>query len=79
MFEEIKTHVLDWNDETAIREYLTKIVDKKAFDNTGLIYGLGHAVYTKSDPRQVILKDYAKQRNAFFAFGCKTGHKSGYN
>ena len=61
MFEEIKTHVLDWNDETAIREYLTKIVDKKAFDNTGLIYGLGHAVYTKSDPRQVILKDYARQ------------------
>lgn len=61
MFEEIKTHVLDWNDETAIREYLTKIVDKKAFDNTGLIYGLGHAVYTKSDPRQVILKEYARQ------------------
>ncbi len=61
MFEEIKTHVLDWNDEAAIREYLTKIVDKKAFDNTGLIYGLGHAVYTKSDPRQVILKEYAKQ------------------
>ena len=61
MFEEIKTHVLDWNDETAIREYLTKIVDKQAFDKTGLIYGLGHAVYTKSDPRQVILKDYAKQ------------------
>ncbi len=61
MFEDIKTHVLNWNDETAIREYLTKIVDKQAFDNTGLIYGLGHAVYTKSDPRQVILKDYAKQ------------------
>ena len=61
MFEEIKTHVLDWNDEAAIREYLTKIVDKQAFDKTGLIYGLGHAVYTKSDPRQVILKDYAKQ------------------
>ena len=60
MFEEIKTHVLDWNDETAIREYLTKIVDKQAFDKTGLIYGLGHAVYTKSDPRQVILKEYAQ-------------------
>ncbi len=61
MFEDIKTHVLDWNDENAIREYLTKIVDKQAFDNTGLIYGLGHAVYTKSDPRQVILKEYAQQ------------------
>ena len=61
MFEEIKTHVLDWNDEDAIRAYLRKIVDKEAFDKTGLIYGLGHAVYTKSDPRQVILKDYAKQ------------------
>lgn len=61
MFEDIKTHILDWNDETAIREYLHKIVDKQAFDRTGLIYGLGHAVYTKSDPRQVILKDFAKQ------------------
>lgn len=61
MFEDIKTHVLDWNDESVIREYLRKIVDKQAFDNTGLIYGLGHAVYTKSDPRQVILKEYAKQ------------------
>lgn len=60
MFEEIKTHVLDWKDEAAIREYLGKIVDKQAFDKTGLIYGLGHAVYTKSDPRQIILKHYAR-------------------
>ena len=60
MFEDIKTHVLDWKDETAIREYLDKIVDKQAFDKTGLIYGLGHAVYTISDPRQGILKHYAR-------------------
>lgn len=60
MFEDIKTHVLDWKDETAIRAYLDKIVDKQAFDKTGLIYGLGHAVYTISDPRQGILKHYAR-------------------
>lgn len=60
MFEDIKTHVLDWKDENAIREYLNKIVDKQAFDNTGLIYGLGHAVYTLSDPREKILKHYAR-------------------
>ncbi len=60
MFEDIKTHVLDWNDEVAIREYLDKIIDKQAFDKTGLVYGMGHAVYTKSDPRQIILKHYAQ-------------------
>jgi len=60
MFEDIKTHVLDWKDETAIRAYLDKIVDKQAFDKTGLIYGLGHAVYTISDPRQGILKHSAR-------------------
>jgi len=61
MLEDIKTHVLDWNSETAIREYVEKIVDKKAFDCTGLVYGIGHAVYTRSDPRELILKDYAKR------------------
>lgn len=61
MFEDIKTHVSDWTDEKAIRDYLIKITDKETFDKTGLIYGVGHAVYTESDPREVILKEYAKK------------------
>lgn len=48
-----------WTDEGAIADYLTKIMRKEAYDRTGLIYGMGHAVYTKSDPRAQILKDYA--------------------
>ncbi len=61
MLEDIKTHITDWNNENAIRDYIGKIVDKEAFDRTGLVYGVGHAVYTRSDPREVILKDYAKK------------------
>ena len=59
MFADLKENVLDWKDEGAIRDYLTKVVRKEAFDKTGLVYGIGHAVYTISDPRQVILRDYA--------------------
>ena len=60
MFEDLKTNIKDWEDEKEIEEYLLKILDKKAFDHTGLIYGMGHAVYTLSDPRAVILKEYAR-------------------
>ncbi len=56
MFEDMKKHVNDWNDDEAISNYLEKILDKQAFDGKGLIYGMGHAVYTISDPRQKILK-----------------------
>ena len=56
MFEDIKKSVSDWSDEEAIRDYLTDILDKKAFDQSGLIYGMGHAVYSLSDPRADILK-----------------------
>ena len=59
MFADLKENVLDWKDEGAIRDYLTKVVRKEAFDKTGLVYGIGNAVYTISDPRQVILRDYA--------------------
>lgn len=59
MFKDLKEHVTDWNDEGQIRDYITKVVKKQAFDRTGLVYGIGHAVYTISDPRQVILRDYA--------------------
>ena len=61
MFADIKEHVKDWEDEEAIRNHLIKIMNREAFDNSGLIYGMGHAIYTLSDPRAVILKGYAKR------------------
>ena len=61
MFEDLKKHVRDWNDDEAITNYLEKLLDKQAFDCKGLIYGMGHAVYTISDPRQVILKGSVKK------------------
>ena len=61
MFEDIKENVHNWDNEDEIRAYLNKILDREAFDHAGLIYGMGHAVYTLSDPRCVILKEYAKK------------------
>lgn len=61
MFEDLKANIQNWEDEEEIRTYLLKILDKQAFDHTGLIYGMGHAVYTLSDPRCVILKRYARK------------------
>ena len=60
MFADIKAHITDWKDEEQVADYLQKILDKKAFDRSGLIYGMGHAVYTLSDPREVILKKFAR-------------------
>jgi citrate synthase len=60
MFADIKAHIQDWTNEEEVSEYLIKILNKQAFDGSGLIYGMGHAVYTLSDPREVILKQYAK-------------------
>ncbi len=57
MFEDIKAHVRNWKDKDELRAYLTKILDKEAFDNTGLIYGLGHAIYQISDPRAEIFRN----------------------
>lgn len=59
MFEDMKSVLTDWEDEDQIRAYLEALLDKKAFDRKGLIYGMGHAVYTLSDPREVVLKDFA--------------------
>lgn len=59
MFEDIEEHVHNWDNEDEIRSYLTRMLDKEVFDHSGLIYGMGHAVYTLSDARAVILKDYA--------------------
>ncbi len=59
MQELIKANVTNWNDDTELSEFLKKILRKETGDKSGLIYGMGHAVYTLSDPRAVILKKYA--------------------
>ena len=59
--DEIKANVKEWRDEKRVVAYLEKIADKKAGDGTGLIYGLGHAVYTISDPRAQLLKKKARE------------------
>ena len=59
MMDDIKNHVRDWSNEDEVRRYLQKIVNKDAFNHTGLIYGLGHAVYTINDPRASLLRDKA--------------------
>jgi citrate synthase len=59
MFDDLKSSVEDLKNEEQVSAYLQKILDKEAYDKTGLIYGVGHAVYSKSDPR-AILKDYVK-------------------
>lgn len=59
MFEDMKASIADYSDES-VREYLTKLLDKQAFDKSGLIYGMGHAVYSLSDPRADILHSFVK-------------------
>ncbi len=61
MFEEMKTEVKDWTDEDEVRRYLRRLLHKEAFDHAGLIYGVGHAIYSKSDPRAVILKSFVEK------------------
>ncbi len=61
MFEDMKQEVPDWEDEELVTDYLTKLLNKDAFDHTGLIYGVGHAVYSKSDPRAVIFKSFVEK------------------
>lgn len=59
MQAEIKENVKNWKDDDEVAAYIAKIVNKEAYDKTGLIYGMGHAVYTLSDPRAIICKDFA--------------------
>ncbi|HZK20563.1 MAG TPA: citrate/2-methylcitrate synthase [Treponemataceae bacterium] len=59
--DEIKAHVKDWSNESAVKNYLRKILKKEAGDGTGLVYGQGHAIYTISDPRAVLLRDKAQE------------------
>lgn len=61
MMDEIKREVKHWDNDWEVRDYLVKILNREAYDRTGLIYGLGHAVYTLSDPRCVLLKKKASQ------------------
>ena len=61
MIDNIKENIKDTEDKEEIKAYLEKILDKKAFDGEGLIYGLGHAVYTLSDPRAILLKEKARE------------------
>ena len=61
MFADIKAHVKNWTDEAEVEAYLCRILNKEAFVHSGLIYGMGHAVYTLSDPREVILKKFARK------------------
>lgn len=61
MFEDMKRHLTDWTDKEAVEAYLEDLLDKKAFDRKGLIYGMGHAIYSVSDPRAEIFKQFVKQ------------------
>lgn len=61
MFEDLMDKVSDWSSDGEISDYLSDILDKKAFDNAGLIYGMGHAVYSISDPRAKIFKSFVEK------------------
>lgn len=61
MFDDIKEHIHDWKDEEEIRDYLNKILNKEAFDGAGLVYGMGHAIYSISDPRAKALEGFVQK------------------
>lgn len=61
MMEDIRSHVHDYNDKEEIRSYLSEILNKEAFDKKGLIYGMGHAIYSMSDPRERVFKQYVEK------------------
>lgn len=61
MFEDMERTIHDWTDETEVAEYLRQLLRHNAFDKQGLIYGMGHAIYSYSDPREEVLRTYVKQ------------------
>lgn len=61
MFEDIKENISDWSDDDEIADYLLKLLNKEAFDKSGLIYGMGHAVYSVSDPRAEMFRGFVEQ------------------
>ena len=60
MFDDMKQNVSDWTDEEEVKNYLRKLLHKEAFDHAGLIYGMGHAVYSQSDPRAKVFKGFVE-------------------
>ena len=60
MFTDLKANVKDWESDEEITEYLQKVLNKEAFDHAGLIYGMGHAVYSLSDPRERVFRSYVE-------------------
>lgn len=64
MFDDMKQNVSDWTDEEEVRGYLRKLLHKEAFDKAGLIYGMGHAVYSTSDPRAKVFKSFVEKLSA---------------
>lgn len=74
MVEHLKKNICNWEDELEIKRYLTRLLRKEVYDRAGLIYGIGHAVYTLSDPRALLLKEMARElahekgRDREFAF-----------
>ena len=60
MFNDMKKNIKNWNDEDEVRRYLKALLHKEAFDKSGLIYGMGHAIYSLSDPRAKIFKQFVK-------------------
>ena len=64
MFEDMKANISDWSDEDEIARYLTALLHKEAFDHAGLIYGMGHAVYSLSDPRAEIFRSFVQKLSA---------------
>lgn len=61
MFDDMKKYITDWNDEEEIGAYLTSLLNKEAFDRAGLIYGMGHAVYSLSDPRAELFRSFVER------------------
>lgn len=61
MFEDMKEKVHDWEDRDEVRNYLVQLLEKQAFDKKGLIYGMGHAIYSVSDPRADIFKEFVQK------------------
>ncbi len=61
MFEDMKQNIRDWEDRDEIAEYLRKILNREVFDRSGLIYGIGHAIYSVSDPRATVFRDYVRR------------------
>ena len=61
MFDDMKQHIHDWNDEEEISAYLTALLHKEAFDHAGLIYGMGHAIYSLSDPRAELFRSFVQR------------------